>query len=72
MLAEVEHRRWIADKALYGFRQKVNGEIRVDDVKIHNCMDDYDKLGHKNQLKDHAIVISAPVLVTWAKELATT
>ena len=69
LLAEVEHRRWIADKSLYGYRQKNREELRVDDVKIHNCIEDYDKLSRVDQLKDHAIVISAPVLVSWENEV---
>ena len=69
LLAEIEHRRWIADKTLYGFRQKIGNELRVDEVKIHNCIDDYEKLSPQDQLKDHAIVISAPVLVKWADVL---
>lgn len=72
LLAEVEHRRWIADKSLYGFRQKIGEELRVDDVKIHNCIDDYAKLSPVDQQKDHAIVISAPVLVSWENEVSET
>ncbi len=72
LLAEIEHRRWIADKSLYGFKQKKGEELRVDDVKIHNCIDDYAKLSREDQLKDHAIVISAPVLVKWANEVGET
>ncbi len=34
LLAKIEHRRWIADKSLCGFRQKIGNELRVDDVKI--------------------------------------
>ena len=65
-LAEVEHRRWIADKTLFGFRQAKTGEVRVDEVRIHNCIDDYSNLTRLDQIKDHAVVLSAPVLVTWA------
>lgn len=72
LLAEIEHRRWIADKSLYGFRQKKGGELRVDSVKIHNCIDDYAKLPRIDQQKDHAIVISAPVLVSWENEVGET
>lgn len=72
LLAEVEHRRWIADKSLYGFRQKIGEELRVDDVKIHNCIDDYAKLSPVDQQKDYAIVISAPVLVSWENEVGET
>ncbi|MBO6075036.1 MAG: hypothetical protein J6P74_07900 [Paludibacteraceae bacterium] len=68
-LADVEHRRFMADVTLLGYRQKVNEEWRVDDVKIHNCIDDYNKLSNEDQLKDHVVIKACPVLKKWERIL---
>ena len=68
-LAEVEHRRFMADVTLHGYRQKEKDEWRVDDVKVHNCIDEYHKLSALDQLKDHVFVKACPILKQWEKTL---
>ena len=68
-LAEVEHRRFIADVTLLGYRQRKDNEWRIDDVKIHNCIDDYKVLSETDQLKDHVVIKACPVLKQWEKIL---
>ncbi len=43
-LAETEHRRWMANKYLYGWEY---GPVRNDIQKIHSCMKDYSDLDHE-------------------------
>ena len=68
-LAQVEHRRWVALSSLLGYRQMKLGEKRTDAVKIHNCIMPYDRLTRVEQLKDHVVIITAPILSAWEKLL---
>lgn len=68
-LAEVEHRRWNALISLLNYRQAKPTEKRMDAVKIHNCIMDYDQLTRPEQLKDHVVIITAPILCAWEKQL---
>ena len=68
-LAEVEHRRFMADVTLLGYRQKEKDEWRVDDIKVHNCIDEYHKLSTEDQLKDHVFVKACPVFKQWEQTL---
>ena len=68
-LAQVEHRRWVALCSLLGYRQMKPGEKRTDAVKIHNCIMPYDRLTRVEQLKDHVVIITAPILSAWEKLL---
>lgn len=70
-LAEVEHRRWNALSTLLNYRQAKPTEKRMDAVKIHNCIMDYDRLPRVEQLKDHVVIITAPILCEWEKSIRT-
>ena len=66
-LARVEHRRWVALISLLGYRQAKPDEKRIEQVKIHNCIVPYDQLTRVEQLKDHVVIITAPILSGWEK-----
>ena len=68
-LAEVEHRRWIAQASLLGYRQARAGEKRQNEVKIHTCIIPYEELTRVEQLKDHVVIISAPILHEWEQQI---
>ncbi len=61
-LAETEHRRWMAERSILGWRQCREGESRDNDRLIHNCLIDYYSLPLENQEKDIDAVINAYVI----------
>ncbi len=61
-LAETEHRRWLAERSILGWRQCREGESRDNDRLIHNCLTDYDSLSADNQQKDIDAVINSYVI----------
>jgi hypothetical protein len=62
-LASTEHRRWIAERTLAGWRQAKEGEKRIDSLKIHTCITSHSKLPKDELIKDRNVVEFAPVLV---------
>ena len=64
--ASTEHRRWIAERTLAGWRQAKVGEKRIDSLKIHTCITTHSKLPKDELIKDRNVVEFAPVLVEFA------
>ncbi|TKG97001.1 hypothetical protein EYV94_00820 [Puteibacter caeruleilacunae] len=52
VMANLEHRRWMAERVLFGF---VYGADRNDALKIHNCMMPFEKLSKSETDKDNTI-----------------
>ena len=62
-LAKAEHRRWIAERILTGWRQAKSEEKRVDSLKIHTCILPHSELPEEEHVKDRNVVFFAPILV---------
>lgn len=56
LLAEVEHRRWIAERTVSGWRQKKGNEVRMDEYQIHKLIIPYSKLDESEKAKDYSVV----------------
>jgi RyR domain len=56
-LALAEHRRWIASRALAGWRV---GEARADDVRVHPSLVPWAKLHEEERVKDRDFVLRIP------------
>ena len=68
ILAEMEHRRWIAERTVYGFR-KTEGDEKKDKVlKLHPDIIPYDDLDEDTKNYDRNIVNTAPLLVQEAEK----
>lgn len=67
-LASTEHRRWIAERTLAGWRQAKEGEKRIDSLKIHTCITSHSKLPKDELIKDRNVVEFAPVLVEFVNK----
>ncbi len=54
-LARVEHRRWMAERTVSGWRKidESNGEGRVEQFQVHPLITPYDKLLEKDRHKDY-------------------
>ena len=63
-MAEAEHRRWIAERVLAGWRpaDTANGERRVDALRIHNNMVPFSELTEDDIQKDRNVVVFAEML----------
>ena len=69
ILAEMEHRRWIAERTVYGFR-KTEGDEKKDKVlKLHPDIIPYDDLDEDTKNYDRNIVNTAPLLVQEAEKV---
>lgn len=64
MLAECEHRRWIAERTLMNWRSLKDGEHRVDILRRHDCIIPYDELSDEEKQKDRNVI-------QFAKRIAT-
>lgn len=64
-LAETEHNRWLADRALMGFRQIRSGTTEVKDsgFRFHNCMIPFDQLKENEKRKDRASLCHIPLFM---------
>ena len=64
-LAEVEHNRWMADRALMGYRasRPEMGETRDDDFRYHNDMIPFDRLTASEQGKDELSIACIPLFM---------
>ena len=69
LLAEVEHRRWIAERVTSGWRQKDENEFRVNERHIHHLMIPYDELPKEERTKDTNVIATAKLLVQESKRL---
>ncbi len=63
ILAEMEHRRWIAERTVYGFRKTVGDEKKDKVLKIHPDIIPYANLDEDTKNYDRNIVNTAPLLV---------
>ena len=68
LLACAEHRRWIAERTLAGWRQVKEGEKRIDSLKIHTCIVPHSKLLKDDLVKDRNVVKFAPVLADFVNK----
>lgn len=68
LLACAEHRRWIAERSLVGWRQVKEGEKRIDSLKIHTCIVPHSKLQKDDLVKDRNVVKFAPVLADFVNK----
>ena len=67
-LANAEHRRWIAERTLAGWRQACSNELRIDRLKIHTCIKPYTALPESETIKDINVVQTAEILVDALKK----
>ena len=63
MLAEAEHRRWMAERTVCGFRQATGNEKKDKAMRIHTDIVPYDELDEKTKNYDRNVVNTAPLLV---------
>ena len=63
ILADMEHRRWIAERTVYGFRQKQGEENKDKRMKIHVDIKPYAELEDSIRNYDRNIVNTSPILV---------
>lgn len=61
-LSECEHRRWIAERTLMNWYSTRNGEPRVDSLRRHDCLADYDELSEEEKQKDRNVIKLAQYL----------
>ena len=64
-LEEVEHRRWIADRALMGYRpnRPEDNEVRDDGYRYHNAMRPYSELPDVEKNKRALVVSFIPLFL---------
>lgn len=67
-LAEVEHRRWAAERTLSGWRKCRDGESRIEEFLIHNLIIPYSKLIGKEREKDYYPIKNVMILDKIFKE----
>ncbi len=63
LLAEAEHRRWMAERTVCGFRQATGNEKKDKAMRIHTDIVPYDELDEKTKNYDRNVVNTAPLLV---------
>ena len=64
-MAQAEHHRWIAERTLAGWKQKKDGEMRVNELKIHTDIVPYHNLDEQEKTKDKNVVNFAIKLAEW-------
>jgi len=69
ILAEMEHRRWIAERTVYGFRKTVGDEKKDKVLKTHPDIIPYADLDEGTKNYDRNIVNTAPLLVQEAEKV---
>lgn len=67
-LAHAEHRRWIAERIMSGWRQIKNGEKRIDALRIHTCITSHANLPEAELVKDKNVISFARHLVNFVNE----
>jgi hypothetical protein len=55
-LSESEHKRWIAERTLAGWRQTKEGEIRNNALRTHNQIVPYNSLSEEEKEKDRNVI----------------
>lgn len=63
ILSETEHRRWMSERTVDGWRQKRDGEEKDTILKIHRDIVDYSELSERTKNYDRNVVACAPILV---------
>lgn len=63
ILAEMEHRRWIAERTVYGFRKTIGKETKDKVLKIHPNIVPYADLDEETKNYDRNVVNTASLLV---------
>lgn len=53
----MEHRRWMAERYVFGFRQAKPGEKRNNEFFVHNCLIPFDELSDSEKKKDKSILL---------------
>lgn len=63
-IAKAEHRRWMAERTVSGWRQirPERGEIRMDKFQLHDLFVPYDELSQFEKDKDCVVVLNALIL----------
>ncbi len=58
LLSEVEHRRWMAERTVSGWRQynKDRGETRMDEYQIHTLIVPNNSLDDTDKAKDYSVI----------------
>jgi len=69
-LAQTEHLRWIAERTLAGWRQKRDGEERVEKLMIHHDMIPFNELTDNETIKDKNVVRFAKAVSELAIKLS--
>lgn len=63
-LSEAEHRRWLAERVVAGWRQCNDiKEGKINERRIHTCILPYAELSDAEKLKDYNVIATAPILV---------
>lgn len=68
-MAEIEHRRWLAERIVAGWRQKDEGSPRVDLRHIHSQMIPYAELDDKIKVMDFNVIATAQYIAKEAKKM---
>ncbi len=55
-LAHMEHRRWIAERSIMGWRQVTENDVRNDNFFIHDQIIPFAELDMEQKIKDHSVV----------------
>ena len=63
VLADMEHRRWIAERTVYGFRKTRGNETKDKTLKVHPDIIPYAELDNDTKNYDRNIVNTAPLIV---------
>ncbi len=61
-LAETEHRRWVAERIVSGWRQVREGERRLNPFYLHDNISPYDRLSEEDREKDRNMVRNVFIL----------
>ena len=62
-LSETEHRRWLAERVVAGWRQCDDmAEGKINERRIHKCIVPYAELSDEEKLKDYNVIATAPIL----------
>lgn len=63
-LAETEHRRWMAERIVAGWRQaELDKEGKINERRIHASLIPYAQLPEEEKQKDFNVIATAPLLV---------
>lgn len=68
-LSEVEHLRWCAERIVAGWRQKNEGEMRINERRIHKAIISYKDLDNGERVKDFNVIATAKLISDEAQKL---